>query len=154
MINLYLVNWYALLGLGVTVVLGLGTKCLVRMVADSLPLESPNVDLEPYWEKLRKMETGGSPIGHVERPIFFAALWISGGWPILASWLAFKLAYYWQSANFAAFPTEMPTKEQAAWLVAKRQLGCNHVATALVGTGVNIILALVGVVIGRWIRFQ
>lgn len=154
MINFQLVNWYALLGLTVSVVLGFGAKRLVGKVANALPLESPNIDLEPYWDKLRKMETGGSMIGCVERPIFFAALWVTGGWPILASWLAFKLAYYWQSANFAAFPTEMPTKEQAAWLVAKRQLGCNHVATALVGTGINIILALVGVAVGRWIRFQ
>lgn len=154
MINFQLVNWYALLGLGVTVVLGFGTRCLVRKVGESLPLESPSADLEPYWEKLRKMNTGGSAIGHVERPIFFAALWIANAWPLLASWLAFKLAYYWQSANFAAFPAEMPTNEQAAWLVAKRQLGCNHVATALVGTGANIIIALVGVAIGRWIRFQ
>ena len=154
MINLQLVNWYALLGLSVTVALGFLTKCLVSRVTKSLPMESPNVDLEPYWERLRKMETGGSMIGHVERPIFFAALWISGDWPVLASWLAFKLAYYWQSANFAAFPNEMPNKEQAAWLVAKRQLGCNHVATALVGTGANIIWALVGVAVGRWIRFQ
>ena len=91
MINFQLVNWYALLGLGVTILLGFGTKCLVRKVAASLPVESPSADLEPHWDKLRKMETGGGAIGHVERPIFFAALWISGAWPLLASWLAFKL---------------------------------------------------------------
>lgn len=154
MINLELVDWYALLGLGVTVVLGFGTKCLVEQVGKSLPIEPPNADLDPYWDKLRTMKTAGSVIGHVERPIFFAALWIANGWPILSSWLVFKLAYYWQSANFTAFPLEPPTKEQAAWLVAKRQLGTHHVATALVGTGVNIVLALVGVAIGKWIRFQ
>lgn len=154
MINFHLVNWYALLGLGVTVVLGIGTKYLVAHVANSLPLDSPNSDLEPYWNKLRKMKTPGNMIGHVERPIFFAALWLTSGWPILASWLAFKLAYYWQSANFTAFPTELPTKEQAGLLVAKRQLGIHHIATSLVGTGVNIIFALVGVAVGRWIRFQ
>lgn len=111
-------------------------------------------DLDPYWEKLRKMKTAGSAIGHVERPIFFAALWITNGWPILSSWLVFKLAYYWQSANFTAFPLDPPNKEQGAWLVAKRQLGTHHVATALVGTGANIVLALVGVAVGKWIRFQ
>ena len=154
MINLQLVNWYALLGLGVTVILGFGTKGLVERVGNSLPMESPNSDLEPHWDKMRKMKMGGNIIGHVERPIFFAALWITGGWPILTSWLVFKLAYYWQSANFTAFPLEPPNKEQAEWLVAKRQLGANHVATALVGTGANVILALVGVAVGKWIRFQ
>lgn len=154
MINFQLVNWYVLLGLVVTILLGFGTKCLVRKVAASLPVDSPSADLEPHWDKLRKMETGGGAIGHVERPIFFAALWISGAWPLLASWLAFKLAYYWQNANFVAFPADMPTKEQIPWLVSKRQLGCNHVATALVGTGANIIIALIGVAVGKWIRFQ
>ena len=154
MINFHLVNWYALLGLGVTVVLGFGTKCLVEHVANSLPLDSPNSDLEPYWDKLRKLKTGGKMIGHIERPIFFAALWLTYGWPILTSWLVFKLAYYWQGANFMAFPAELPKEEQAAWIVAKRQLGTHHAATALVGTGANVILALVGVAVGKWIRFQ
>ena len=154
MINFQLVDWYALLGLGVTMLLGLGTKCLVEYVGNSLQIESPNIDLDPYWDKLRKMKTAGGMIGNVERPIFFAALWITNGWPILSSWLVFKLAYYWQSANFTAFPIESPDKEQAAWLVAKRQLGTHHVATALVGTGANIVLALIGVAVGKWIRFQ
>ena len=155
MINFQLVNWYALLGLLVTVVLGFGTKYLVDHVANSLPLESPNSDLEANWDKMRKMKTAGGMIGHIERPIFFAALWIAGGWPILTSWLVFKLAYYWQSANFAAFPAELPDNNgQMAWLVAKRQLGTHHAATALVGTGANVILALVGVAVGKWIRFQ
>ena len=43
-----------------------------------------------HWAKLRTMETGGGMIGHLERPIFFAALWIAGGWPILTSWLVFS----------------------------------------------------------------
>lgn len=154
MINFQLVNWYALLGLGVTVVLGFGTKCLVHHVANSLPLEPPSSALKPHWDKLREMKAAGGMIGHVERPIFFAALWIIGGWPILTSWLVFKLAYYWQGANFTSFPVDAPTEEQAAWLVAKRQLGTHHAATALVGTGANIILALVGVAVGKWIRFQ
>jgi hypothetical protein len=155
MINFQLVNWYALLGLFITVILGFGTKYLVRHVAKSLPLESPNSELEPYWGKFRTMKAAGGMIGHVERPILFAALYLPNGWPILTSWLAFKLAYYWQSANFASFPSELPKEEeQMKWIVAKRQLGTHHAATALVGTGANIILALVGVSIAKWIRFQ
>ena len=114
-------------------------------------MEAPSTEVEPYWDKLRKMQTGGSAIGHVERLLFFAALWVPSGWPILSSWLVFKLAYYWQSANFTAFPIEPPNEKQAAWLVAKRQLGVNHVATALVGTGLNLLFAFVGVAIAKWI---
>lgn len=153
MISLQLVDWYALLGLAVTMILGFGTKCLVDLAGKSLPLDSPNAELEPFWEKLRKMKIAGSMIGYVERPILFAALWISSGW-LLTSWLAFKLAYYWQGAKFMEFPDETPDKDKAAWLVSKRQLGSHHAATALVGTGANIVVALVGVAVGKWIRFQ
>jgi len=87
-------------------------------------------------------------VGWVEPPIFFAALWMTGGWPLLASWLAFKLALYWQGANFTAFPADPPTADQLRYLHAKRQLGTRHIAITLVGTGANIIAAIVGVAIG------
>jgi hypothetical protein len=144
-------TWLTLVGLAVTAILGCTTKYFVRRIGNSLPMEAPSIEIELYWDKLRKMQTGGDAIGHVERLLFFAALWIPNGWPILTSWLVFKLAYYWQSANFTAFPVEPPDAKQAAWLVAKRQLGANHVATALVGTGLNLLFACVGMVIAKWI---
>ncbi len=148
-------NWHVLIGLAVTVILGFGVGCLVRHVGNSLgPLQAPSSELTPQWAKLTSLETGGSWIGHVERPIFFAALWISGAWPILSSWLVFKLAFYWQSANFTAFPDSLQNERDAEYLVSKRQLGAHHVATALVGTGANIVLALIGVAVGKWITLQ
>ena len=87
-----------------------------------------------------------------ERPIFFAAFWIAGAWPLISTWLVFKLAFYWQSANFTAFPQSAPDPKEAEYLVAKRQLGTHHVATSLVGTAANIVLALVGVAVGKWVR--
>ena len=139
----------AMIGLAVTLALGFGVKPLVKWVGDSLPIEPHNSDLEPYWAKLREMKAAGEWIGHIERPMFFAALWITNGWPILSSWLVFKLAYYWQGANFTSYPVEPPSKEQAAYIVAKRQIGTHHVATSLVGTGANILIALIGVVVGN-----
>lgn len=148
-------DWRIIIGLAVTLVLGLGVGCLVRRVGNSLgPLQSPSPEASAQWERLTSLGTGGSWIGHVERPIFFAALWITGAWPILSSWLVFKLAFYWQSANFTAFPTSSPTASEAEYLVSKRQLGAHHVATALVGTGANIVFALIGVGVGKWIRLQ
>jgi hypothetical protein len=63
----------------------------------------------------------------------------------------FKLAFYWQGANFTKFPETSPGKEDLEWMVAKRQLGTHHVATALVGTGANIVVALIGTAVGKWI---
>jgi hypothetical protein len=148
-------NWHVLIGLAVTVILGFGVGCLVRHVGVSIgPLPAPSSETTPQWTKLTSQKTGGSWIGHIERPIFFAALWIPGAWPILSSWLVFKLAFYWQGANFTAFPKLSPNEREADYLVAKRQLGAHHVATALVGTGANIVLALIGVAVGKWITLQ
>ena len=148
-------DWRVAIGLAVTVLLGFGVGCLVRYVGNSLgPLPAPNPEIAPQWTRLTSQNTGGSWIGHIERPIFFAALWISGAWPILSSWLVFKLAFYWQSANFTAFPESSPNEREAEYLVAKRQLGTHHVTTALVGTGANIVLALIGVAVGKWIKLQ
>ncbi|SRR6266849_2885726 len=146
-------DWRLLIGLAATVLLGFGVGCLVRHVGDSLgPLPPPNSETSDQWTKLTAQKTGGWWIGLFERPIFFAAFWIPGAWPIVASWLVFKLGFYWQSANFTAFPELPPGSKEADYLVAKRHFGTRHVSTALVGTAANLVLALVGVAIGKWIK--
>ena len=147
-------NWHAIIGLVVTVVLGFGVGCLVRRVGDSIgSLPPPSEETANQWATLVAQNTGGFWIGHIERLIFFASLWIQT-WPILSSWLIFKLGFYWQSANFTKFPDSSPDKKEADYLIAKRQLGNHHVATVLVGTGANIVAALIGVTVGKWITFQ
>ena len=73
---------------------------------------------------------------------------------VAQSWLVFKLAFYWQSTNFSKFPDSSPNEREAEYLVAKRQLGTHQVSTALVGTGANIVVALIGVAVGKWIRLS
>jgi hypothetical protein len=148
-------NWSVVIGLAITVLLGLGVGCLVRRVSAAIPIPPPNEEpqMVSLWTKLTTQNTGGSYIGHIERPIFFAACWLNV-WLLISSWLVFKLAFYWQGANFTAFPPTLPKPEEMAWVVAKRQMGTHHVATALVGTGANIVVALVGVAVGKWIKLQ
>ena len=145
-------NWHIVIGSTVTVIFGFGVDRLIRCVGRSMgPLPAPSVEVAQEWEELTRQNTGGFWIGHIERPIFFAALWIPGAWVILSSWLVFKLAFYWQNTNFSAFPEDPPSEKAVRYLIAKRQLGLHQVATALVGTGANIVLALVGVAVGRWV---
>ncbi len=147
-------NWQAVIGLGVALVLGEGVGCLVRKAGDSIgPLEPPNDELAPLWKRWSEMNTAGQWIGRIERPLFFAAAWLGAGLP-LAAWLAMKTAFYWQGTNFAAFPRNVPGAELLKYVIAKRQLGTHHVATFLVGTGANIIVALAGYAIAKWIRWS
>jgi hypothetical protein len=149
-------NWHALIGLAITVALGFGVGSLVKRVGDSIPLLPPAGDdprLLEAWTQLVGQSTGGGWIGHVERPLFFAACWLQA-WLLITGWLVFKLAFYWQGANFTAFPRTPPDAEHLRWVATKRQLGSHHVATALAGTGANIVLALVGVACGKWINLQ
>lgn len=143
---------HALIGLGVTMIFGgVLVKPLIKHVGKRLgPLPPPSDETCEQWNKLTTMDTGGDYIGHVERPIFFASLWIPGAWPLLSSWLIFKLAFYWQSANLSAFPEKPPGWVEAEYLFVKRKLGTHLVTTALVGTGANIVLALIGVAVGKW----
>lgn len=145
-------DWRLLIGLAVTMLVGLGVGCLVHHVGDSLPVEPPNNELRPQWAKLTNQKTAGPWIGLLERPIFFAAFWSPNMWPIMSTWLAFKIAFYWQGVNFSQFPLTLTEEKDANYLVAKAQLGTRRVATALVGTSANILLALVGVAVAKWIK--
>lgn len=141
-----------LIGLLVTLLLGFAVGPLVRHISGKIPIPPPvgaDTALVTEWQRLATQHTGGVWIGAVERPIFFAACWLQA-WLLLSAWLVFKLALYWQGANFTAFPRSMPDAQQLAWIAAKRQLGTHHVATALVGTGANLGAAFIGVAIGKW----
>jgi hypothetical protein len=69
---------------------------------------------------------------------------------------SFKLAYIQTCVLLAKYkffhvPRKLLNKEEANYLVAKRKLGNHQVATALIGTGTNIVLAMLGIVVGKCI---
>ena len=146
--------WRVIVGLGVTIGLGFVVGPLVKLVGDSIELPPPSKDaaIVESWKQLVSQTTGGRWIGLLERPIFFAACWFQA-WLLITGWLVFKLAFYWQGANFTAFPRTPPDAEQLRWVATKRQLGTHHVATALVGTAANIVVAMIGVAIGKWVTW-
>lgn len=146
------INWHIVFGLAVAMILGMGIGCLVKKVGDQIPLLPPSDDLLEDWKVLTTMNSGGRWIGFVERPIFFTAIWFQA-WVLIGAWLVMKTAFYWQSANFAAYPVTLPSSSEAKYLIAKRRIGTHHTATALVGTGASIIAALIGVAAGKWILF-
>jgi hypothetical protein len=46
-------------GLVVTVILGFLVGFIARAANRTLPTEAPSLDLEPNWDKLRKIQAGG-----------------------------------------------------------------------------------------------
>lgn len=158
--------WPILGGLLVAIVLGeLLVGRIVKLAGDQVgkpkpsePKEPPAASAQPAdtpldWAQWYDMNTGGSWIGRVERPMFFAALWFQA-WVLVSAWLVMKTAFYWQGSNFAALPQDAPSKsEQWKYIVAKRHLGTHHVATALTGTAANIVLALAGIAIAKWVKW-
>ncbi|HEX7952504.1 MAG TPA: hypothetical protein VF523_05450, partial [Burkholderiales bacterium] len=147
--------WHVVLGFALTVFLGAFTGVLVKCAGDFVRTpKAPFPEIRKEWTALVDMNTGGKYIGLVELPIFFAACSLPEAWPLAASWLVMKTAFYWQSANFSAYPERPPNKRMARWLAAKRHMGSHHVATALVGTGANACSALAGVylawILERW----
>ena len=148
-------DWKVVIGIAITMALGLVVGPVIRCVVQAIPTPPPNQrpTTVALWERLIRQSTGGAWIGFFERLLFFAAFWISDAWPIFTSWLVFKLAFYWQGANFTKFPESAPGDEELEWFVARRQLGTHHVATALVGTAANAVAAFAGVAIAGWIKF-
>lgn len=147
------------LAFGLMVTLAVGESivtCLhqraVKEAGEADRERAPVVTQAREWETLWTMKAGGRWIGWVERPMFFAVFWIPGGWPVLASWLTFKLAIYWQGTDYIALPRTPMSDEEAVYWVARRRLGANHIASILVGTGGNIVVALLGVGIGRFVE--
>jgi hypothetical protein len=159
-IAIFCPNWHLIFGLGVTLLLGFFVRPLVTRVGDDRDgdQDGDDKDTKPPdsyqpWRPISDVRSMGHWVGWVERPIFFAGLWLPGSWPIFSSWLVFKLALHWQSANFGALPEEPPGAEKTAYIVAKRNMGSRHAAKAIVGTGANIVAALIGVAAGKWVTF-
>jgi len=150
-------HWNVIIGITVTVVLGFGVGCIVRHVGDSRTLGEltpPNETVRDQWLTLTKHNTGGWWIGFFERPIFFAAICYPTLILMMPTWFVFKAAFYWQSTNFTEFPPTLDDTKAANYLVAKMLLGNHRCATALVGTAANVVIALIGVAVTKWIKLQ
>jgi len=147
-------DWHAVLGLAVAIASGplIGRFLAhVRTQLSDVPLPTTDAKIAEQWQHFINVKTAGTEIGLVERPLFFAALWVQLYW-LIPAWLVMKTAFYWQGANFAALPQEPPaTPEAMAWQAAKRRYGTARVSLALIGTGANIVVAFLGVAAGKWI---
>ena len=137
-------------GFAVTFLIGLGVPHFHRCVSYSLPLELPNPLLADKWKRVTNGNEGGKVIGHLERVLFFAALW-NDAVLIVGAWLALKVASKWEAwSNVVSVPKEIKYLGDLEYLTARRQWGSHLYATFLVGTLANILAGYFGVIAGRY----
>src|SRR5713226_7808202 len=116
-------------------------------------IEVPELEAsKEVWGFLMFRGDSGLILGAIEQAVFVVALW-TDGWPLLASWLAFKVASKWQSWTHVAQIPAPPSANDAAasdrHAMLRHKLVARRYTTFIVGTGANILLAAFGVAIGR-----
>ena len=138
------------LGLLVTILLGFCVGPLLKYVRKSVASTvPPNEATKVNWVALTRGNKGGWILGILERFLFFGAFWVDAP-AITIAWLAFKVASKWNAwSNVISVPNTLPNIDELEYLVARRRWGSQLLTTFLVGTLSNIIIGLLGVVIGR-----
>lgn len=133
------------LGLIVTLWLGLFVPALIGLVKESMPaLEPPDELHREPWGNLIAGHEGGEWIGYLERFAFFGAL-VAGMPEFVPAWLVFKVGAKWQAwQHVNAVAGKMSTVGEWDWLVARRRWGSQLLATFLVGTLANILVGFIG----------
>lgn len=138
-------------GLVLALLLGLCVGPLIGKVEQLVEIPEPQAS-EEVWKFVMSRSGTGVVLGAVEQGIFFVALW-TDGWPLLASWLAFKVASKWQSwTHVAQLPAPPPPENVTAanqYAILRHKWVARRYITFIVGTGANILLAAFGVAIGR-----
>ena len=129
--------------------LGLRVKPLIKRVKTKVSIERPSEIEEEQWKRLTGGNEGGEIIGNLERFLFLGAFWIQSP-AIIATWFAFKVASKWNAwSNVISLPKSLPDVNEIEYLIARRRWGSQLLATFLVGTISNLIIGLVGFLIGR-----
>jgi hypothetical protein len=138
-------------GLALTFVVGLCVNPLLKYVRKRMsPIDPPNEAMKEKWVALTEGNEGGWVLGNLERLLFFSAFWMDAS-AVTAAWLAFKVASKWNAwSNVISVPkSALPNVDEFDFLIARRRWGSQLLATFLVGTISNIIIGLLGVVVGR-----
>lgn len=128
-------------GLGVTLMLGIGVRFLVKFVTIPCP---PRCKPE-VWQALTEVsrrKRGVWVLGLFERIFFFGSIWVDA--PLLAgAWLAFKVASKWAVwQHIIKLPAEVGDSVQE--FPIRNAWGTDVLSRFFVGTLANLICAMAG----------
>lgn len=103
------------------------------------------------WEKIVSPSYAGDWIGFFERLIFLASFWM-GVHTIIGGWFAFKVAAKWEVwKNIVQVPNTLAYKKitPLRWFQFRRAFGAYILSRFLIGTLVNVLIALVVSYVGK-----
>ena len=109
------------------------------------PPAPPGLAPEIWRAAVVERAPGGDALGHLERVIFFAAFWVSGGWALAAAWLLFKVVAKWHAWNQLSQLGGVSPLEDRAALVARAALDYR---LFVIGTAANLVAGLAGLAVG------
>lgn len=138
-----------LVGLLVTLSLGLIVKPLLKHAKKSMKLPPPNSTLTDEWARVVSGNEGGRVLGHLERFLFFCAFFANAD-AVVAGWLAFKVASKWNAwTNVVCVPKDIAGVHPIGFLIARRSWASHLLMTFLIGTLANVIAGFLGVMVAR-----
>lgn len=142
-----------LIGLVVTYLLGLSVGCMVKSVERGLSASLQNEDVKDKWESLitdPSTDHSGELLGKLERLLFFIGFWFQA-YEVVGGWLAFKVAAKWEAwSSVIAIPTEIDNVTNLDYAIARRRWGSQRLMSFLVGTLANVLVAFIGVIVGKY----
>jgi hypothetical protein len=135
-------------GFLLTIGLGIPIYFLMTWTSSEIKIPRPRRIAEEDWKDITKIpgRWGGTLIGMFERVLFFGALLSPSGGFVVGGWLAFKVASKWEVwTNTYKIPDKFPGATITESLVARTRWGSRTYQRFLLGTGANLISALLGV---------
>ena len=145
--------WSSLVGAVVAVVLGhYFAVWLLDLVAGQFrtrwgaePPAPAGIAPDVWKRNFIEQQPGGGVLGNLERLIFFAAFWVSGGWALAAAWLAFKVAAKWHLWSQASHLIDPSRVDDRAALLGRAAMDYRFF---VVGTAANLVAGLAGLAVG------
>jgi hypothetical protein len=144
--------------LGTMLIGGCATPSFLAFLRRQIPVPAISDDpaVHEEWKKLIKHpDESGKWIGHLERMIFFFALFIDAkdAAAAIGVWLAFKVAAKWEAWNHMAYVPDRVKDVPPLRLASARRIWAAHgYATFVMGTGANFFFGAAGAVWGHYGR--
>jgi hypothetical protein len=111
---------------------------------------SDDPETEREWDELVcHRDMAGHWIGFFERLIFFAVTYVGGSaWGAIGVWLAFKVAAKWEAWHHMGYvPDAIHHVRPLKLALVRRRWAAEGYATFMIGTVLNLIVALCGVAV-------